>query len=119
MHFSNSICRKLYILLFSDMIDQKIHSWKNHCCFLSEEDREDPFELMFEWCDQSFLTEQRESLFELFRIALESREWMMNDPQERASEFWRLLQTIKLMEACYLIYAAHETGNLTYSYVRK
>jgi len=101
------------------MIDQKIHSWKNHCCFLSEEDREDPFELMFEWCDQSFLTEQRESLFELFRIALESREWMMNDPQERASEFWRLLQTVKLMETCFLIYKAHKTGNLTYSYVKK
>jgi hypothetical protein len=101
------------------MIDQKIHSWKNHCCFLDEADREDPFRVINEFCNLSYQYNWREELFEMFRISLQSEEWMNDDNSEKSSAFWHVLQLIRLTEAVYQIYSAHETGKFTYSYVGK
>jgi len=100
------------------MIDQKIYSWKNHCCFLDEHERQDPFEVIKEFCNTSYLFNQREELLEMFRNALLCEHYKNGpDPMRRADAFWGVTEIIKLMEACYLLYVAHETGKLTFKYV--
>jgi hypothetical protein len=100
-------------------MDQKHIQWRNDVCFLDEEDREDPFSVKAEYCFRQTLFEVRQEYCEMFRVALENKHWLYTDTLKRADAFWNLMELIKVIEACYLLYAADKSGKFTYKFGAK
>ena len=83
--------------------------WRNDVCFLEEEEREIPFKVIIGYCGREYLFEQRKVLTEMFRVALQNKHWV-NDADNRSDAFWELVELIRLIEACYLLFAANNSG---------
>ncbi len=89
--------------------------WEYDYSVLEQSDRDDPVKALQQICNRTSLFNQRKSLFEFYRAALQSDAWEDDSSEEKSDQLFFYSTTLYLWEVAYRMREMIKSRDLVFS----
>ena len=93
-----------------------INEWDSRYATLTGNQRDDPFDVIEEFCKLDHLFWVRRKLYSMLSAAMGSEDWKHDEPIEKSNRMFFFLWLLQLIEAAYLIDEMIKKRHLSYEF---